>query len=168
MKIEYSFFVIGNFFLTRRLTMTEQANIIFEEYRMGWDARAEQEPDDEIIRSGVDPDDIRKWKVLQSLQDRNETLFYKMLMENFVEMAPIIYTPTVGWACSNFSHLYRSVESQHRHTWFLAVAGGRGECSFHPRTAARWPAWSTTGTRTTWMLSSSRTDQGCWDLGTWE
>ena len=89
--------------------MTEQANIIFEEYRMGWDARAEQEPDDEIIRSGVDPDDIRKWKVLQSLQDRNETLFYKMLMENFVEMAPIIYTPTVGWACSNFSHLYRSV-----------------------------------------------------------
>ena len=28
-------------------------------------------------------------------------------MDNFYEMAPIIYTPTVGWACSHFSHLYR-------------------------------------------------------------
>ena len=53
------------------------------------------------------PDNIRKWKVLQSLQDRNETLFYRLLMDNFYDMAPIIYTPTVGWACSHFSHLYR-------------------------------------------------------------
>ena len=36
-----------------------------------------QEPDDEIIKSGVSPDNIRKWKVLQSVQDRNETLFYR-------------------------------------------------------------------------------------------
>ena len=36
-----------------------------------------QEPDDEIIKSGVNPDNIRKWKVLQSVQDRNETLFYR-------------------------------------------------------------------------------------------
>ena len=28
-------------------------------------------------------------------------------MDNFYEMAPVIYTPTVGWACSHFSHLYR-------------------------------------------------------------
>ena len=28
-------------------------------------------------------------------------------MDNFYAMAPIIYTPTVGWACSHFSHLYR-------------------------------------------------------------
>ena len=52
-------------------------------------------------------DDIRKWNVLQGLQDRNETLFYRILMDNFDKMAPIIYTPTVGWACSHWSHLFR-------------------------------------------------------------
>jgi len=89
------------------LDQREQGEVIMAEYREGWAARAEKEPDDEIIRSGVKPDNIRKWKVLQSLQDRNETLFYRLLMDNFYEMAPIIYTPTVGWACSHFSHLYR-------------------------------------------------------------
>jgi len=84
-----------------------QEENIMNEYRQGWATRAAQEPDDEIIKSGVNPDNIRKWKVLQSVQDRNETLFYRLLMDNFSEMAPIIYTPTVGWACSHFSHLYR-------------------------------------------------------------
>ena len=47
------------------------------EFNTGWAARAASDPSDEIIKSGVDPDDIRKWTVLQNLQDRNETLFYK-------------------------------------------------------------------------------------------
>jgi len=89
------------------LTMGEQEEVLMAEYKKGWASRAAEEPNDEIIKSGVNPDNIRKWKVLQSVQDRNETLFYKMLMDNFLEMAPIIYTPTVGWACSHFSHLYR-------------------------------------------------------------
>lgn len=88
----------------------------------------------------------RRWKALQSLHNRNETLFYKILMDNFVvssvrvrrgvllarsrrarqpashtclarlpawlwcmqEMAPIIYTPTVGWVCQNYHRLYRN------------------------------------------------------------
>ncbi|CAG9462641.1 unnamed protein product [Pedinophyceae sp. YPF-701] len=50
---------------------------------------------------------IRKWLTLSSLQDRNETLFYRVLIDRFEEMAPIVYTPTVGWACINYSTLYR-------------------------------------------------------------
>jgi malic enzyme len=60
---------------------------------------------DEVIRSGVDPDNVRKWNVLQSIQDSDETLFYRLIMDNFLRMAPIIYTPTVGWACMNYSDL---------------------------------------------------------------
>ncbi len=44
---------------------------------------------------------------LQNLQDRNETLFYHLLVEHFVDMCRIIYTPTVGWACLNYHRLYR-------------------------------------------------------------
>jgi malic enzyme len=40
-------------------------------------------------------------------QDRNETLFYRVLLEHFVDMAPIVYTPTVGWVCLNYHKLYR-------------------------------------------------------------
>jgi len=89
------------------LDLNEQKHIIMEEYERGWAVRAAQDPSDEIIASGVKPDNIRRWKVLQSVQDRNETLYYSMLMQNFKQMAPIIYTPTVGWACKNFSDVYR-------------------------------------------------------------
>ncbi len=44
-------------------------------------------PEDETVT----PENIRKWKVLESLQNRNEVLFYKILLDNFEAMAPIVY-----------------------------------------------------------------------------
>lgn len=52
--------------------------------------------------------DINKHIYLRAIQDNNETLFYRLLQEHLDEMMPIIYTPTVGDACEQFSDIYRS------------------------------------------------------------
>jgi len=51
--------------------------------------------------------DIERYIYLVSLQDRNETLFYRLLQEHITEMMPIIYTPVVGEGCKQYSRIYR-------------------------------------------------------------
>src|ERR1043165_3321549 len=69
-------------------TMQEQLARVYENYR-------------------AKDSDIERYIFLVSLQDRNETLFYRLLEEHITEMMPIIYTPTVGAGCQRYSHVLR-------------------------------------------------------------
>jgi len=76
------------------------------------------------------PRDIDRYMLLSSLQERNERLFYQTVIDHIDRILPLIYTPTVGEACREFSHIARDPKG------FFITPDDRGTIR---RILANWP-----------------------------
>ncbi|MFX4929682.1 NAD-dependent malic enzyme, partial [Acinetobacter baumannii] len=50
---------------------------------------------------------LERYIYLRQLQDTNEVLFFRLMVDHVAEMMPVVYTPVVGEACQLFSQIYR-------------------------------------------------------------
>ncbi|KAL4354981.1 hypothetical protein GQ457_06G032170 [Hibiscus cannabinus] len=86
--------------LPPRVISFEQQYVRFMESYRSLEKNTQKETDTSAVA-------LAKWRILNRLHDRNETLYYRVLIDNIKDFAPIIYTPTVGLVCQNYSGLFR-------------------------------------------------------------
>ncbi|KAF9421663.1 Malic enzyme [Podila epigama] len=93
-----------------------------------------QEMDKQLLRVKRNLDQcktpLEKFVFMTALQDRNETLFYRLVIDNLAELSQIIYTPTVGEACQRFHSIYR----RSRGMYFSSMDRGQMAAMVH-----NWP-----------------------------
>lgn len=112
----------------KKITISEPAHVILEDPILNKGTAFTHEERDELGLHGLlpyhistieeqvkrryanfseQPDALAKYTFLNALQNRNEILFYRFILEHVAEMLPLIYTPTVGSVSTNYSLLYR-------------------------------------------------------------
>ncbi len=92
-------------------------------------AREQVERALENIRRSPDP--LQRYIAMAALQDRNETLYFRVLLDHLTELMPIVYTPTVGEACQKFGHIFQ------RPRGLFVSAADRGRVA---ELLSNWPA----------------------------
>ena len=90
----------------------------------------EEQEDRVMVHLRELPDNLSKAVYLQDVHNRNETLYHRVLVNHIEEVAPLVYTPTVGEACLKFGHLFR----RPRGMYFSMEDRGMFSCMVH-----NWP-----------------------------